>query len=82
MSHLEDPDARLFCTLKELAVDESAVIERFSRNLSASALPALTPGDRVTLTGISLDKTILKLTVNGTPQELPIAIAENIWCKK
>lgn len=82
MSHLEDPDAGLFCTLKELAVDESAVIERFSRNLSASALPALTPGDRVTLTGISLDKTILKLTVNGTPQELPIAIAENIWCKK
>ncbi|MBO5792654.1 MAG: metal-dependent transcriptional regulator [Lentisphaeria bacterium] len=82
MSHLDDPDSRLFCTLKELAVDESAVIERFSRNLSATAIPALAPGDKVTLTGISLDKTILKITVNGTPQELPIAIAENIWCKR
>ena len=81
MSNLEKEDAHSYCTLKSLAVDETAVIDRFSRNLPVP--PAgVQPGDTVTLKGISLDKTLFKCTVNGTALEIPLAAAENIWCRK
>ena len=81
MSNLEKEDAHSYCTLTALAVDETALIDRFSRNLSE--VPAeLHPGDRITLNGVSLDKTLFKCTVNGTSLEIPHPVAENIWCKK
>ena len=82
MSNLEQPAPKSYCTIKDLAIDESALIDRFSRNFSAPETLPIAPGDKVTLTGISLDKTLLKLTVNGKTLELPIAAAENIWCKR
>ena len=82
MNNLEQPDAESFCTVKELALDESAVIDRFSRNLSSVDFAELRPGAKVIVKGISLDKTLLKLSVDGKALELPLAIAENIWCKK
>ena len=82
MSNLEQPDGKRYCTLKELAVGESAVIDRFSRNLRASEVPGLRPGTTVSVAGISLDKTLLKLTVGSKTVELTVAAAENIWCKR
>lgn len=82
ISNLASPDAGRFCTLKDLAVGETAVTDRFSRNLSNPESTGIAPGDTVVLTGISLDKTLLKLTVNGKPLELPRTLAENIWCKR
>ncbi len=82
MSNLEQPEGKRYCTLKELSVGESALIDRFSRNLNASPQTPLNPGDTVTVSGISLDKTLLKLTVGGKNVELPVTDAENIWCKR
>lgn len=82
VANLESPEPERFCTLKDLAVDESAVIDRFSRNLKTLAVPVMAPGDKAVLTSISLDKTLLKFLVNGKTVELPLAVAENIWCKR
>lgn len=82
MSNLEKEDADKYCTLKDLAVDETAVIDRFSRNLDAAAGPGVLPGDQVTCCGVSLDKSRLKFQVGDKTVELPLNVAENIWCKR
>lgn len=82
MTNLDSPEPEGFCTLKDLAVNESAVIDRFSRNLKILEVPGMAPGDKAVLTSISLDKTLLKFLVNGKTVELPLAVAENIWCKR
>ena len=82
MSNLEKEDAEKYCTLNELAADETAVIDRFSRNLENSGEFGIAPGERVTCIGVSLDKSSLKFSVSGRAVELPLNIAENIWCKR
>lgn len=82
MSNLEQKEPESFCTLNELAPEETAVIDRFSRNLDETALPALEPGDQIRLSALSLDRTLLKVTVNGKTLEIPLAAAENIWCRR
>lgn len=82
MSNLKREDFRECCVLSDLAPDEGAVIERFSRNLSASREVGLKEGDEVVLTGVSLDKSVLKLNVGGRPLELSADDAENIWVRR
>lgn len=82
ISNLAKENPEIYCTLKDLALDESAVVDRFSRNLTNPETLPLAPGDKVTVTGLSLDKTLLKVTVAGEAMDLPIAVAENIWCKR
>ena len=82
MSNLEKEDAEKYCTLKDLAADEAAVIDRFSRNLEHSANPGVLPGETAVCIGVSLDKSRLKFSVDGRIVELPLSIAENIWCKR
>ena len=82
MSNLKREDFRECCVLSDLAPDESAVIERFSRNFTPSGEVALKEGDSVVLTGISLDRSTLKLTAEGKAQELPVSAAENIWVRR
>ena len=82
MSNLEQGEPERFCTLNELAPEETAVIDRFSRNLDAAAGIPLVPGDRIRFSGLSLDRTLLKVTVSGKVIEIPLADAENIWCRR
>ena len=82
MSNLKREDFRECCVLSDLAPDEGAVIERFSRNFTPSGEVALKEGDSVVLTGISLDRSTLKITAEGKAQELPVSAAENIWVKR
>ena len=82
ISNLAKENPEIYCTLKDLALDESAVVDRFSRNLTNPETLPLAPGEKVTVTGVSLDKTLLKVTVGGEAFDLPIAVAENIWCKR
>lgn len=79
---LERDDAGRFCTMKDLAVDETAVIDRFSRNITSPEQTGLRCGENITVTGVSLDKSILKINLNGKTLDVPAAVAENIWCKR
>ncbi|MBE6384154.1 MAG: metal-dependent transcriptional regulator [Lentisphaerae bacterium] len=82
MSNLEKEDSEKYCTLKELTADETAVIDRFSRNLADPGQYGLQPGDVVTLNGVSLDKSVFRVSCRGNLLELPVTAAENIWCKR
>ena len=82
MSNLERGGAGECCVLSDLAPDEAAVVERFSRNLNAPHGLGLKEGDTVALIGVSLDKSVLKLNVGGKALELPAAAAENIWVRR
>jgi hypothetical protein len=65
--------------LSEYKVGDSLELRRFGRNLSDTAKLGVSIGDRLTIEGVSLDKTSLRLSRGGVPMELPISIAENIW---
>lgn len=82
MSNLDKEDAERYCTLKDLAADETAFVDRFSRNLDGSENPGVAPGDKVTCIGVSLDKSRLKFSVGAEVVEVPLNVAENIWCKR
>ena len=82
MNILEREDGRDFCTLKDLAADESAVVHCFSRNIAVPAETGLQCGDRITISGVSLDRSILKVGCSGRSLDIPAAVAENIWCRK
>jgi len=82
MSNLERGGAGECCVLSDLAPDEAAVVERFSRNLNAPRGLGLKEGDAVALIGVSLDKSVLKLNVGGKALELPAAAAENVWVRR
>ena len=60
-----------------------AVVEMFGRNLAPDAVAALgvRPGDAVTLEGFSLDRSSVRVTVDGRTLDIPTAQAENIWCR-
>lgn len=82
IANLGQPDAERFCTLKELAPDENAVIDRFSRNLPSPEETGLRCGDQLAVEGFSLDKSTLKVTASGKVLDIPVENAENIWCKR
>ena len=82
MSNLDKEEAEKYCTLKDLAADETALVDRFSRNLDGSENPGVAPGDKVTCIGVSLDKSRLKFSVGAEVVEVPLNVAENIWCKR
>ena len=79
MSNLETTGEAELAVLSEFKVGDSLEVRRFGRNLSDTAKIGVSIGDRLTIEGISLDKTSLRLSRGGVPMELPISIAENIW---
>ena len=80
MSILERPDSKSFCTLKDIAPGEEAEIYDFSRNLPSPETTGLQRGEKVTVSGFSLDKSTLKVNSSGKTLDIPVADAENIWC--
>ncbi|MBR4220318.1 MAG: metal-dependent transcriptional regulator [Victivallales bacterium] len=79
MSNLETTGEAELAVLSEFKVGDSLEVKRFGRNLSDTAKIGVSIGDRLTIEGVSLDKTSLRLSRGGVPMELPISIAENIW---
>ncbi len=79
MSNLETTGEAELAVLSEFKVGDSLEVKRFGRNLSDTAKLGVSIGDRLTIEGVSLDKTSLRLSRGGVPMELPISIAENIW---
>ncbi|MBQ9367052.1 MAG: metal-dependent transcriptional regulator [Victivallales bacterium] len=79
MSNLETTGEVELAVLSEFKVGDTLEVKRFGRNLSDTAKIGVSIGDRLTIEGVSLDKTSLRLSRGGVPMELPISIAENIW---
>lgn len=70
-----------FKVLSDCAPGEKAVVEKFGRNLAPDAVPRLKPGDTVTVEGFSLDRSSVRVTVNGKTLDIPTPQAENIWVR-
>ena len=82
MENLGREDFAAFCVLSELKSGESAVVDRFGRNLDRSVPPEIAPGDRVTMNGMSLDRSSCRILRNGQRAEIPVEAAENIWVRR
>lgn len=70
-----------FKVLSDCAPGEKAVVEKFGRNLAPDALPRLRQGDAVTVEGFSLDRSSVRVTINGKTLDVPTPQAENIWVR-
>ena len=68
-----------FRTLNTLKSGESAVIRRIGRNVTSPEKLKLKCGSTVTLQSIPLDKSHFHLSVDGTPLEIDLETAENIF---
>ena len=69
--------------LSDCKPGEKAVVEKFGRNLAPDAIAGLgvKPGDTVTLEGFSLDRSSVRVTIDGRTLDIPTPQAENIWCR-
>ena len=70
-----------FAVLSDCKPGETVVVDRFGRNLAPGAVTELKPGDAVTVEGFSLDRSGVRVTVEGKTFEIPTPQAENIWCR-
>lgn len=82
LSMLREENFRQLCVLSELPPGESGTVEKFGRNISAPDTAGLSLGDRFTIRGISLDKTVFRLVSAGKEISIPLQIAENIWVRR
>ena len=76
--------------LSDCKPGETVVVEKFGRNLAPppghsfgghGQIP-LKPGDAVTVEGFSLDRSGVRVTVDGNTLDIPTPQAENIWCRR
>ena len=70
----------VFAVISDLKIGQTATVCGIGRN-AASANPPLNSGDRLKVLALSLDKTQIRLDVNGQVIEIPVSLAENIWTK-
>ena len=80
MSNLENAENEAMAVLSEFKVGDTIKVQRFGRNLKETAETGVAIGDVLTIEGVSLDKTSLRLIREGGAIELPQTMAENIWC--
>ena len=81
MSMLDDPASGDLRVLTGFPGGKTVRIMRFGRNLTGADSLAVKMNDVVSIDGPSLDGSSLRLVRNGSPVELPIVAAENIWAK-
>lgn len=80
MQFLNSADAEKICVLSQLGMDEKAVVETAGRNISTGDVPKA--GETVILKGISLDRSVYSVEINGKQFHIPAFVAENLWVKK
>ena len=81
MAHFDDEATRDFTVLSTLAPGERARVAKAGRNIAGEKLP-LSVGDEVILEGVSLDRTLFRVSVAGKRREVPVAVAENLYVVK
>jgi len=79
MSFFEDEELRSLRVLTAFAAGEAAIVKRIGRNLVLDAFCGVSVGDALTVSGLSLDRTMLRVLRNGRHLDLPLAVAENLW---
>lgn len=80
MQFLNRDDSGNICVLSQLKPGETCVVELLGRNISSRTTPAA--GQTVVLNSISLDKTVFTIEYDGTKEDIPVQVAENLWVKK
>ena len=79
MANLEDDKLRDATVLSSLAPGGRAQVVKYGRNLAGKAPEALKIGDTLVLQGLSLDRSLFRVSVAGKRLELSRAVAENIF---
>ena len=82
MSILGDPAAEGLRVLTGFSGGETVRIMRFGRNLPDTGNLGIRMDDIVSVDGPSLDGSSFRLVRDGSPVEIPMIVAENIWAKK
>ncbi len=82
ISNLSDEATRDLVVLSSLAAGDVATVAAFGRNLPASNPHQLSVGDRLTVQGWSLDKSLLLAVKGKKTLEIPLAYAEDLWVRK
>jgi DtxR family Mn-dependent transcriptional regulator len=59
----------------------TVIVEKFGRSLAPNAVADLKTGDAATVEGFSLDRSNIRVTVDGKTFDIPTPQAENIWCR-
>ena len=81
MSMLQLPESDAVTLLINFNSGDKVTIQKIGRNLNGIDNIGLVVGDVVTLDGVTLDKTSLRIQKDGHSLEIPLQIAENIWAK-
>ncbi len=81
MDNLGKPGFSRIRVLSEISPGMTAAVERFGRNLRDPGRFGLKPGASVTLQGVTLDRTGLRVLCGRKTLELSLSDAENIWVK-
>ena len=81
MSLIDSSEASGINLLTVFQSGETVIIEKIGRNLQGAEDIGIAIGDSVTLDGISLDKTSLRIRKEDRQMAIPLAVAENIWAK-
>ncbi len=81
MSMLQLPEADAVTLLIDFNSGDKVTIQKIGRNLAGIDNIGLAIGDVITLDGVTLDKTSLRINKDGRQQEIPLSIAENVWAK-
>ena len=79
MTNLEDEKFRDAKVLSSLTPGERAEVVKFGRNLAGREPKAPAIGDTRVLQGLSLDRSLFRISCGGKRLELPRAVAENIF---
>lgn len=82
MSLLGDPASEGMRVLTGFSGGSVVRITRFGRNLPKTESLEIREDDVVSVDGPSLDGSSFRLVRNGSPVELPMVVAENIWAKE
>ena len=79
---LGEESFRQVCVLAELNPGETAEVRAFGRNIGEGDAPEIAIGDRLTLQGVSLDKTTFRVLRGGKELAVTARIAENLWMRR
>lgn len=80
MKHFEDPELTDLRVLSECTAGCEVTMEKAGRNLGEKAI-AFASGQRITIVGMTLDRTAFKVCCDGVVSEIPLEVAENIWVR-
>ena len=79
VSHFGDETASQAMVLSDMETGTAARIYKIGRNVKDEKGLPLAVGDNVTVQGVSLDRTSVRIKKDGSEINIPLRVAENIW---